>query len=99
MVKKSGVDMEEMEKVRQHMKMKYRVDLDDLEISNVPGYWRDKKPKIHPGHPLHRCIGCDGPFRATYTYHDNPRDYTTGRFASIYRTWRKIYNQSAPPTS
>lgn len=89
---------EEIEKVRRHMRLYYRVDLDDLEISNVPGYWRDKKPKIHPGHPLHRCVGCAGSFRATYTYYDNQRDYATGKFASPYRTWRKIYNQSVQPT-
>jgi hypothetical protein len=91
--------MEEIERVRQHMKMKYGIDLDDLEISDVPGYWQDKEPKMHPGHPLHGCLGCDGPFRATYVYRDNPVDRTTGRFVSPYRTWRKIYNQSVQPTS
>jgi hypothetical protein len=90
----TGVIMEEIEIVRQHMKTYYRVNLDDLEISDVPGYWRDRTPKMHKGHPLHNCLGCSGPFRATYTYFDNIRDYITGRFVSPYRTWRKIYNQS-----
>ena len=83
---------EAIERVREHMKRKYRVDLDDLVISDVPGYWKDKEPKMHKGHPLHRCLGCDGPFCATYTYLDHPRDYTTGKFASPYRTWRILHN-------
>ena len=83
---------EEIERVREHMKRKYRVDLDDLELSDVPGYWKDKEPKMHKGHPLHSCLGCDGPLRATYTYHDHPRDHATGKFASPYRTWRILHN-------
>ena len=81
------------ERVREHMKRKYRVDLDDLEISDSPGYWQDKEPKMHKDHPLHSCLGCDGaPFIATYTYHDHPRDHATGKFASSYRTWRIMFN-------
>jgi hypothetical protein len=68
--------MDEIEKVRDYMKYKYQVDLADLEISDVPGYWRDKVPKMHPRHPIHQLIGCRGPFKATYTYFDNPRDYS-----------------------
>jgi hypothetical protein len=79
------------DRVRRYMKMKYQVDLDDLVISNVPGYWRDKEPKEHRGHPLHRCIGCEGPFCATYVYHDSQMDVATGRFASPYKTWRILY--------
>ena len=51
-----------MERVRSHMLMYYNVDLDDLEITHVPGYWQDKEPKMHPGHPLHGCLFCEGPF-------------------------------------
>jgi hypothetical protein len=94
MQKRGSVGMKEaIERVREHMKRKYRVDLDDLVISDVPGYWKDKEPKMHKGHPLHRCLGCDGPFCATYTYLDHPRDYTTGKFASPYRTWRILHNK------
>lgn len=87
--------MEEIEIVRKYMKLKYRINLDDLEISNVPGYWQDKEPKVHHDHPLHGCIGCKGPFRAAYVYTDSFRDPKTGKFASPYRTWRKIYNQQS----
>ncbi|MBW1732410.1 MAG: hypothetical protein JRH08_16960 [Deltaproteobacteria bacterium] len=88
-----------MERVRSHMRTYYNVDLDDLEITHVPGYWQDKEPKMHPGHPLHGCLFCDGPFRASYlpdsqrqagTYFDPIRD-PKGRFSSPYRTWRLLY--------
>lgn len=73
-------------KVRESFKLRYRVDLDDLIISDVPGYWKDKEAKMHPGHPLHKCIGCEGPFAATYTFFDPSRDLS-GKFASPTRTW------------
>ena len=75
-------------RVAWHMRMRYRVEMQDIEITDTPGYWRDKKPKMHPGHPLHGCIGFDGPFRATYSYFDPPRDH--GRFASPTRTWAAL---------
>lgn len=76
------------QRVTAHMLLHYRVRLDDLEISDVPGYWRDKEPKIHPGHPLHGCLFNSGPFQATYTFFDEPR--LNGRFASRTRTWRAL---------
>jgi len=79
-----------MERVRSHMRTYYNVDLDDLEFTDVPGYWQDKEPKMHPGHPLHECVFCDGPFRASYRYFDPIRD-PKGRFSSPYRTWRLLY--------
>ena len=75
-------------RVAQNMRMKYRVSMQDIEITETPGYWRDKEPRMHPGHPLHRCLGCDGPFQATYTYFDPPR--VNGRFASPTRTWARL---------
>jgi len=82
--------IEAMERVRSHMRIYHNVELDDLEITDVPGYWQDKEPQMHPGHPLHRCLFCDGPFRATYRYLDPTRD-SKGRFSSPYRTWRLLY--------
>jgi hypothetical protein len=76
--------------VDSHMRLHYRKGLDEMEISDVPGYWRDREPKMHTGHPLHGCLGCSGPFRATYTYYDSPRRY--GRFASRTRTWKILAN-------
>jgi len=79
-----------MERLRSHMRTYYNVDLDDLEITYVPGYWQEKEPKMHPGHPLHGCLFCEGPFRATYRYLD-PIRHSKGRFSSPYRTWRLLY--------
>jgi hypothetical protein len=85
------------------MRIHYRKGLDEMEISDVPGYWRDKQPQMHTGHPLHGCLGCSGPFRATYTYFDAPR--RDGRFASRTRTWAILANANVeasavkPPTT
>lgn len=77
-------------RVKNNFKRYYRnVNFDDLEISEVPGYWREKEAKMHPGHPLHGCLFCEGPFKATYTYHDYGRD-EKGRFSSPYKTWNII---------
>ncbi len=76
------------QRVDEHMRLRYRVALSNMEQTDVPGYWRDKEPKMHPGHPLHACLFCDGQFRATYTYFDPPR--IGGRFASRTRTWAAL---------
>jgi hypothetical protein len=76
------------ERVDAHMRTHYRVPLAAMEMTDTPGYWRDKEPRMHPGHPLHSCLGCDGPFSATYTYFDPPR--IGGRFASRTRTWAAL---------
>ena len=75
-------------KVEQYFNLHYGVSLSDLEITETPGYWRDKKAKIHPGHPLHGCLFCEGPFKATYYYSDSGRCCKTGKFLSPHRTWR-----------
>ncbi|WP_414041497.1 hypothetical protein ACJU26_05395 [Acidithiobacillus sp. M4-SHS-6] len=83
-------DMDALKKrVDAHMRLHYQVSLDDLEIGDVPGYWQDKEPKIHAGHPLHGCLFCEGPFVATYTYFDHWKD-RRGRFASPTRTWKAL---------
>ena len=76
--------------VDSHMRLNYRTRLEEMEISNVLGYWQDREPKMHPGHPLHGCLGCSGAFQATYTYYDPPR--LNGRFASRTRTWAILAN-------
>jgi len=76
-------------RVDEWMYIKYGKHLKDLDISDVPGYWRDKEATMHPGHPLHTFIGCSGPFKASYTYTDSIRD-RNGRFASRTSTWKLI---------
>lgn len=75
-------------RVDSHMRIKYGVGLDSLDITETPGYWRDKEARFHVGHPLHSCFGCNGAFKATYTYFDTMR--ANGRFASPTRSWRAI---------
>jgi hypothetical protein len=75
------------------MKLCYGVSLSDLEITDVPGYWKDKEPKNHRGHPLHGCIGCGDPFRATYVFFDPHRDHL-GRWSSKTRTWAVLRQAS-----
>lgn len=81
---------ETIEMVNRHMQLRYGVQLDQLEIAETPGYWMDKQPQIHYGHPLHSFLFCAGPFKATYTYFDHPR--VNGRFASVTRSWKAIRN-------
>ena len=79
-------------RVDESMKLRYRKSLSEMEISDVPGYWRDKEAQMHQGHPLHMCVGCDGPFKATYTYLDHCKD-EKGRFQSIYKSWKELKEQ------
>lgn len=85
---------EAMETVSKHMLIRYGMKMEELQITSTPGYWEDKEPRMHPGHPLHTCLFCDGPFKATYTYLDPIRD-SNGRFASPYRTWAILYQLEA----
>ena len=75
-------------RVDAYMRLRYRVPLAEMELTDTPGYWRDKEPKMHPCHPLHSFLFCEGPFRASYSYFDPPR--IGGRFASMTRTWAAL---------
>jgi len=80
-------------RVDSHMRLRYGVPLAEMDISDVPGYWRDKQEKMHPGHPLHSCLWCEGPFKSTYTFFDPPRT-SSGRFSSQTRTWMALHMES-----
>lgn len=77
-------------RVDAHMRLHYHKSLADMVPSDGQGYWRDNEAMVHPGHPLHGCLFCAGPFKATYQYLDPARDAITGRFASPYRSWRVL---------
>lgn len=79
-----------MKRVADYFMLHYRVRLEDLNILDTPGYWQDKEPHQHPSHPIHGCLFCKGPFKATYTYEDPTQDLKTGRFLSPHRTWKMI---------
>ena len=82
-----------IQRVDSSMRMRYGIGLDAMEITDTPGYWRDKVAKMHRGHPLHGCLGCSGPFKATYTYFDTRRD--RGRFVSPTKSWRTIRDSAS----
>ena len=84
-----------LRRVADHFRYIYRVELQDLDISDTPGYWRDKELHQHPNHPLHGFMFCEGPFKATYYYEDGTRDLKTGRFLSPHQTWRLIHDATA----
>lgn len=77
-------------RVDAHMRLYYRKPLADMETCADPGYWDDREAMPQPGHPLHGCLFCAGPFKASYRYLDPVRDAITGRFASPYRSWRVL---------
>ena len=79
--------------VLRRFRAKYGVEsLVEVVATATPGYWqkRDVCGGLAGGcrHPLHACLGNEGPVRHTMRYYDNPRD-ELGRFASPHRTWRR----------
>ena len=66
---------------------------EDYEPTETPGYWRQKKPCGGLGicrHPIHGCLGNEGPVHHTVFFQDRFRD--RGRFAPIlvrFRSWHE----------
>lgn len=84
--------MEAYERVQKHMNNKYGKKLEDLEISDVKGYWKDKyfcggKGKCFS--PLHRTMFNDDPVKHTYYFVEYGRD-EKGRFLKPYRAWEEL---------
>ncbi len=78
-----------IEHVDQEMKSIYGRSIHSMEITNTPGFWRDKKERRYPGHPLHGCLGNEGLFKATYYLSEPGRD-EKGRFLRPFRAWETI---------
>ena len=71
----------------------YRASLDDVTITETPGYWDRKTLCGGRGvcrAPIHDYLFTKGPMRHTLIYFDPGRDPVTGRFASPTRTWRAL---------
>ncbi len=88
----AGETMTTRERVEQHMQTYYRKSLDDLEITDTPGYWRDKKlcggrEKCHA--PIHQFIHCEGGIQHTYYFAEYGRD-KKGRFLRPFRAWEEL---------
>jgi hypothetical protein len=82
-----------LERLARHLRWHNpHLTVDDLEVTEVPGYWRIKTACGGRGHcasPLHGCLFNEGPVRHTIHFTDPSRD-RSGRFASPYRTWRAL---------
>jgi hypothetical protein len=76
-----------------HFNLFHGVDLNQIERTEVPGYWRDKTlcagKRGGCNHPIHRLIFCEGPTHHTYSYRDKCRN-ELGQFVSPYQTWRSF---------
>ena len=75
-----------VQRVDSWMRIKYGIGLDAMDITDTPGYWQD-------GHPLHGCMGCSEPFKATYRYFDTGCE--NGRFVSPTKSWRTIRDSAS----
>lgn len=70
-----------------HLRIHYSLTADDVEISDVRGFWYIKElcdENCH--HPIHGCLGCEGRIHHTISYKPFGRD-SKGRFLSCYRVW------------
>ena len=81
------------ERLAYHLKWHYHKTLDDVRITDTPGYWEAKKecdPKTCHA-MIHTALFNDGPVKHTYSYFDAIGRDNRGRFLSPYRTWRSLY--------
>jgi hypothetical protein len=84
--------MDAYERVKRHMKLHYNKDIDDLIISSVKGYWKDRYPcagKNGCRHPIHNYIGNDEGTCHTYYFAEYGRD-EKGRFLKPFRAWQEL---------
>lgn len=76
-------------KVDTYMWLYYGKRLDQLETTDVPGYWRDRDGCMYDKDCYFDCKKCKGPYKSTYKYLDRGRD-KRGRFESKYKTWKYL---------
>lgn len=84
--------MNAYDRVKKYMKWYYNKDIDDLKISIVRGYWRDKE--LCTGingcrHPIHETIGNSNGTYHTYYFAEYGRD-ERGRFLKPFRAWQEL---------
>lgn len=74
-----------------HLHSRHHLELDDVEPTETPGYWRIKEPCGGRAggcrEPLHTFLFNDEPTHHTVSYFDHYRD-VRGRWTSPYRTWQ-----------
>lgn len=78
------------ERLSNFLKWNFHLALDDIEITDEPGYWREKEAcaglKGGCRNPLHGYLFNEGPIYHTIQYLDPGR--VNGRFSSPYITWK-----------
>lgn len=83
------------ERVRSYLRLRHPdIQYEDLEISDVPGYWRIKIPcdgKTGCRHPIHSCLFNEYPSCHTISFRDENHTLD-GKFASPYRTWKELHD-------
>jgi len=93
--------MTALERVAEHFRWNYHVEMADVVITDTPGYWEQRTPCGGRGQcraPIHAFLFNEGPIHHTFTYFDSGRDPATGRYASVTRTWRELKATApAPP--
>ena len=77
-----------------HLMFNHSLTIDDVEITDVRGYWRTKElcdENCH--HSIHGCLGCGDRTHHTISYTPYGRD-EKGRFLSCYRVWDALKEDS-----
>lgn len=78
-----------------HLSLYHRLKPEDVEVTDVPGYWRMVIPcagRPECGQPIHLAMFNEDPMKHTVYYLDHDRD-GSGRFLSPYRTWRALWER------
>ena len=84
-----------------YLDMRYRLTPSDVEPTDTPGYWRERRPCEGAGkcrHPLHACLGNEGGVRHTVEWHN--RTHWPGVSGSIspHWFWRKSCSAASAAT-
>ena len=84
--------MDAYNRVKSYMKWYYNKDIEDLVISTVKGYWRDKEPCAGINgcrHPIHGTTGNSDGILHTYYFAEHGRG-KNGKFLKPFRAWQEL---------
>jgi hypothetical protein len=84
------MEKEEAEKrLNNYLTMHYHKTIDDVVISSVRGYWKDKElcDITTCGSPLHGFMGCSSAVKHTYHFREYDLRNKKGQIISPFRVW------------
>jgi len=81
-------------RVNEYFLLHYKKKIEQLEISNVPGYWIDKKYCENCKHPLHGFLFNESPLKHSYFYVQHEFRDKKGKFISPHKDWKTIFEQN-----